>query len=311
MSTHSPIRIAIVGVGKIARDQHIPAILDSPDFELVALISQSARDAEIPVFASLDAAFAAGLTFDAVAICTPPGVRSHACRMASAHRCAILLEKPPAATVAEARALKQLAEGAGVPIFASWHARFAPMISDAAAWCRAHALRSGRIDWFEDAGKWHPGQAWLWQPGGFGVFDPGINALSILTALYPRVWQVSEPVLEIPANVEMPLSAQLSLKGASAEVRVAFDFRPTAAETWSIHLEADDGSTLDLTEGGVVLSVDGGAAQRGKNGEYAGLYRRFAELVRSGESDFDVSPLKLTEDAFASARIVGVEPITI
>jgi D-galactose 1-dehydrogenase len=299
MSTHSPIRIAIVGVGKIARDQHIPAILDSPDFELVALISQSARDAEIPVFASLDAAFAAGLTFDAVAICTPPGVRSHACRMASAHRCAILLEKPPAATVAEARALKQLAEGAGVPIFASWHARFAPMISDAAAWCRAHALRSGRIDWFEDAGKWHPGQAWLWQPGGFGVFDPGINALSILTALYPRVWQVSEPVLEIPA------------KGASAEVRVAFDFRPTAAETWSIHLEADDGSTLDLTEGGVVLSVDGGAAQRGKNGEYAGLYRRFAELVRSGESDFDVSPLKLTEDAFASARIVGVEPITI
>mgnify|MGYP002630546199 FL=1 len=125
MSTQTPIRIAVVGVGKIARDQHLPAIRDSTDFELVALISRSACDLDVPVFASLDAAFAAGIILDAVAICTPPNVRWEACRVASRHGCAILLEKPPAATVDEARILKRLANDAGVPIFATWHARYA------------------------------------------------------------------------------------------------------------------------------------------------------------------------------------------
>ena len=34
--------------------------------------------------------------------------------------------------------------------------------------------------------RWHPGQEWIWQAGGFGVFDPGINALSIVTRILPR-----------------------------------------------------------------------------------------------------------------------------
>ena len=71
MSTQTPIRIAVVGVGKIARDQHLPAIRDSPDFELAALISRSACNVDVPVFASLDAAFAAG---------TPPTGHWAACR---------------------------------------------------------------------------------------------------------------------------------------------------------------------------------------------------------------------------------------
>ena len=34
------------------------------------------------------------------------------------------------------------------------------------------------------------------------------------------------------------------------------------------------------------------------HGEYAGLYRRFAELVRAGESDVDIAPLRHVADAF-------------
>jgi D-galactose 1-dehydrogenase len=43
----------------------------------------------------------------------------------------------------------------------------------------------GRITWREDVRKWHPGQDWVFEPGGMGVFDPGINALSILTISCP------------------------------------------------------------------------------------------------------------------------------
>ena len=42
------------------------------------------------------------------------------------------------------------------------------------------------MDWKEDVTHWHPGQKWIWQAGGLGVFDPGINGLSILTRIMPH-----------------------------------------------------------------------------------------------------------------------------
>ena len=51
--------------------------------------------------------------------------------------------------------------------------------------CARASWSSGRIIWKEDVHHWHPGQRWIWEPGGFGVFDPGINALSVLTEILP------------------------------------------------------------------------------------------------------------------------------
>ncbi|MEQ9434993.1 Gfo/Idh/MocA family oxidoreductase [Hyphomonas sp.] len=306
-----PIRIAIVGIGKIARDQHIPAILSNPDFELVALISRSIPTTDFPVFASLEAAFDAGVAIDAVAICTPPSARTAACHAAASHGCAILLEKPPAGTGMEALTLKQIAYEAGVQIFASWHSRFAPMIEAAGEWCASHRLQSGQITWYEDAAKWHPGQDWLWRAGGFGVFDPGINALSILSALYPVTWQVQHARLHVPENVEMPVRAQFDLSTEASTISVDFDFRSTSTETWSIHLVAQTGATLDIVDGGAGVSIDGAQVAHGKSQEYAGIYRRFSELVKMGASDFDISPLAIVEDVFSAAHVSHVESITI
>ena len=33
-------RVAVIGVGKIAQDQHLPVIAKNPQFELAALVSQ-------------------------------------------------------------------------------------------------------------------------------------------------------------------------------------------------------------------------------------------------------------------------------
>lgn len=305
-----PIRIAIVGVGKIARDQHIPAIRDNPDFELAALVSRSMPPADVPVYANLQTAFDSGIAIDAVAICAPPIARLNDCRLAFAHRCAVLLEKPPAITVNEALELKRLADTSDVPVFASWHSRFAPMIEAARAWCVDHPLRSGRITWHEDAAKWHPDQDWLWRAGGFGVFDPGINALSILTTLYPSAWRVEAVRFDVPANVDMPVRAQFELVHHASKVQADFDFRPTPSETWTIHVEAANGETLDIVDGGVGMSVNGGQVQRRASLEYAGLYRRFSELVQARVSDFDVSPLAIVESAFATAHVSRVEPMS-
>lgn len=309
MTIKRPIRIGIVGFGKIARDQHIHAICANPAFALTALVNPTPPGGDVPAFTSLDAAFAAGLDLDAVAICTPPNARSEPCRVATEHRCAILLEKPPAVTASNALALKRMADDAGVPIFASWHSRFSPMVAQAQAWSAEHTLCRGNIIWHEDAHKWHPGQEWLWRRGGFGVFDPGINALSILTALHPSSWRVSDARFDVPENVEMPLSAHFALHDGQARIDVALDFRPAAEDIWSIHLEALGGDTLDLTEGGAALSFNGAPKLRGERREYAGVYQQFADLICSGASDFDMSPLEIAEAVFASAKITPVPPI--
>ncbi len=57
-----------------------------------------------------------------------------------------------------------------------------PLSGKVREWCAARALT--RVGYYlekEDVRRWHPGQDWIWEAGGFGVFDPGINALSILT----------------------------------------------------------------------------------------------------------------------------------
>ena len=46
----APFPVALVGVGKIARDQHIPAIATDPDFALVAGVSRHATIEGVPNF---------------------------------------------------------------------------------------------------------------------------------------------------------------------------------------------------------------------------------------------------------------------
>src|SRR2546430_17675588 len=70
------IRVAIVGLGKIARDQHIPAIAETAGIELAATASRNACVEGIEHFATLDELLESTPDIDAVALCTPPQVRN-------------------------------------------------------------------------------------------------------------------------------------------------------------------------------------------------------------------------------------------
>ena len=60
---------------------------------------------------------------------------------------------------------------------------------------------------------------------------------------------------------------------------------------------------------GLVLPDGTGPAQTDAlHGEYAGLYARFVEIVRAGESDVDIAPLRHVADAFLRGRRIVVEP---
>jgi D-galactose 1-dehydrogenase len=305
--TEPAIRVALVGMGKIARDQHIPAIAGNPNLELAATVSPSSGGVDgVPHYTSLDAMLANEAGVEAVALCSPPQVRYGLAAAAIAARRHVFLEKPPGATLSEVAVLDAQARAAGVTLFASWHSRFAAGVAPARAWLADRAVVRAAITWREDVRHWHPGQDWIWEAGGLGVFDPGINALSITTHILPNPILLEQALLSLPANRDAPIAADLSLRdSAGAPVTMDLDWRQTGPQTWDIEVETDAG-TLKLSHGGAVLELPTGT-HRDADREYAGLYARFVNLVRAGESDVDVTPLQLVADAFLRGRRVTVE----
>src|SRR4029453_2276001 len=125
-------------------------------------------------------------SINAVSLCMPPQFRYEAAHKALAAGKHVFLEKPPGATLSEVADLETMAAAKGVSLFASWHSRYAPAVEPAKAFLASTRIKSVRVIWKEDVRYWHPNQAWIWQAGGLGVFDPGINALSIVTHILPR-----------------------------------------------------------------------------------------------------------------------------
>lgn len=296
------IRIGIVGLGKIARDQHLPAIAATPDFVLAAVASRNASADGVPHYSDLAAMLAAEPDLQAVALCQPPQVRHAAARAAIAAGLHVFLEKPPGATLSEVDDLARAAEAAGVTLFASWHSRYAAGVEPAREWLADKTIRSVDIQWKEDVRHWHPAQDWIWQPGGLGVFDPGINALSILTHLLPGGVWLEEAALEIPENRSAPIAAKLAMRGAAgAPVNAEFDWRQTGPQSWDIRVETDAGPLL-LSNGGNRLLIGGIESVLAAEREYPALYDRFATLISERRSDVDVQPLKLVADAFLTGH---------
>lgn len=294
----SDFNLGLVGVGKIVRDQHLPAIAAIPHCQLVATADPNATLPDVPAYQDLGAMLDAHPEITAVAICTPTHLRYSQARAALLRGKHVLLEKPPGATLSEVESLIALATEQGVSLFAAWHSRFAPGVAKAKQWLSGRQVQRVEIEWKEDVRVWHPGQAWIWQPGGMGVFDPGINALSIVTTLLPQAFFLRKARLWVPTNCQTPIAADLSFTDPDgAEIEAAFDFRQTGPQTWDIHVNTHDGQ-LSLTQGGRRLLIDGELIVDEEEREYVGLYHHFVELVTSGRSDVDVAPLRQVADAF-------------
>jgi D-galactose 1-dehydrogenase len=302
------IRVAIVGLGKIARDQHISAIAETAGIELAAIVSRNASINGIKHFATLDELLDRVPDIDAVALCTPPQGRQALAAAALKAGKHVLLEKPPGATVSELTPLIAEARQTGHTLFATWHSRFAPAVEAARTFLASRQIRSVVVEWKEDVRVWHPRQAWIWEPGGFGVFDPGINALAILTRILPRPFFLTEAELSYPGNRATPIAANLVFSdGTGLPILAEFDWRQTGPQTWDIRVETDAGR-LTLSCGGSRLDHDNRTLVDEQQAEYRGIYQRFVELITSRVSDVDLSPLLHVADAFMLGRRRDVEP---
>ncbi len=244
-----PFKIAVVGVGKIAEDQHIPSIRKNKNFNLVAGVSRNGKIDGVPCFESIADLRASKLPIDCVALCTPPSVRLAMAKEALDAGWHVLIEKPPTPTVGELLAMEAYAQKKKRVLYATWHSRYNKSVDEAKKLLKSKHVNFLRVTWKEDVNRWHPGQAWIWQSGGFGVFDPGINALSIVTKILPEPIFVETAVIEVPANSSTPIGADIRFKrgdASKADMSAVFDWRQKGKQTWEIELGTKDGMKMLL-----------------------------------------------------------------
>jgi D-galactose 1-dehydrogenase len=306
----TPIKIAILGFGKIAEDQHVPSIRGNDRLELVATSSRSGQGVARSftdwreLIRSVD-----GL--EAVAITTPPGPRYDIARECLAAGLHCLLEKPPTAGLAQISDLACLAEAQQRVLYTTWHAQHHSTVAAAARALAGKRIKSMQILWHEDVHKWHPGQQWIWEPGGFGVFDPGINAFSIATKIFPGGLFVQSAGLNVPENAQTPIAAEIIFCSPQADglITASLDWRRTEGEEWTITVETTDGHIVRLEAGGSKLLIDGMVQEDDGPGEYPDIYRHFVDLIDERSSDVDVAPFRLVADCLLVGRTNRVEPV--
>jgi D-galactose 1-dehydrogenase len=295
-------KIAIIGVGKIAVDQHIPVIEASEDFELAATVStRGVAHKNLPVFKTAAELYAAMPEVGLVSICTPPGVRHTYVREALDAGKDVMMEKPPTTTISELDDLIAHARRLDRVLYQTWHSQFNAAVDRTKAILADEGVVSARIDWRESVRKWHPGQDWVWEPGGFGVCDPGINALSIFTKVIPFPAFVEKAKLTFPANRQTPVDVEITFKSAQAhkpDLSAGFNWLEESGEIWTIRFTTGAGNEIRLENGGRKLSVNGQLVLEHGDAEYGAMYERFAHLLDAHQSDVDAAPLRLMADVF-------------
>lgn len=295
--------ICLVGIGKIAVDQHVPAINASEHWTLAATVSRAGTVDGVPSYTDFDQMLADRPDIPVISLCLPPVPRFDYAAKAIAAGRHVMLEKPPGATLAEVHALQQMAAEKGVSLFATWHSRAAKAVQPAKAWLASKTITSAHINWKEDVRKWHPNQDWVFEAGGMGVFDPGINALSIITEILPFEMRLKQAILEFPTNRDTPIAAKMQW---ADNVSGEFDWRQTGPQSWDIIVETTEG-IAEIKDGGTRLLIDGTEQDTGHIEEYPALYAEMDSLVKSNTSDVDLRPMIHVSDAFTLGKRISTD----
>ncbi len=302
------IFVGIVGLGKIAIDQHIPNIQQSKEFTLVAAATKQGSLEGLPTFATLESMLDAHPEIDAISLCVPPEPRYDLARTVLAAGKHVLLEKPPATSVAAAQNLVRMAADRGLSLFTAWHSKYAAGVEKARSHLKDKSIRSVKVFWKEDVRVWHPNQEWIWLPGNLGVFDPGINALSILTEILPHSLYVKDAVLDFPSNRDTPIAAAVTFgSDGNYDVLVELDWMESGPPKWEIEIVTEHGACA-LTKGGACLKIDGRMIDLPESSEYDAVYRKFASLIEQRESYADLTPFQHAADAFMLGKRKIVAP---
>lgn len=206
-------RVAVVGCGRIS-GSHFSAIERTPGLELaavcdvdVARATSAASENDVPAFTSYERMLSE-LSFDLVAVCTPSGL--HAAQGIAAARAGkhVISEKPMALSLADADALVNACDTAGVHLFVVKQNRLNPSIQ-----LLRRALEKGRfgrlylvnstVRWsrpqeYYDSAKWRG----TWEFDGGAIMNQASHYVDLLQWLIGPVESVMARTATLARRIE-------------------------------------------------------------------------------------------------------------
>ncbi|KAA1426430.1 Gfo/Idh/MocA family protein [Nocardioides antri] len=291
------MRFGLIGTGPWAETVHGPALAGAPGIELVGVWGRSPERATALAaglgthpYAEVDALVA---DVDAVAFAVPPTVQAElAVRVAKAGR-HLLLEKPLAADPAQARAVREAVDAAGVASVVFHTDRF---IAQSRAWFtevqELGGWRGGWLRWFaalQEPGNPFGSSPWRHERGA--LWDVGPHAISTLTGALGPI----ERVRATGGPADLVVLAFTHASGATSTATLTA-FAPPAACGFEAAVWGEHGVLpMPLRPEGAFLDA------------YRTALQELAESARSGarhplDAEFGVHVVDLLDDA---ARQLG------
>ncbi|MFI5352919.1 MAG: Gfo/Idh/MocA family protein [Candidatus Binatales bacterium] len=246
------MRLAISGAGAIAERAHIPAFVQTPGVEIVAMQSRTAAKAEAVarnlaasgnlaaphIYTDFDQMLAREHP-DAVGIFTPNRFHCEFTLKAIASGCHVLVEKPMAPAAADARQMVAAADAAGRILMVAMQRRHAGLEKivkealDAGAigvpnFIRARLSHGGPE-------QWAPGQSWFYsreQAGGGAMLDLGVHVADLAIWMMGEIDSVIGQVGSVRANIEVEDHGAMVVEfrsGATGVIEASWNSRPGLA----------------------------------------------------------------------------------
>ena len=292
-SRDEPIRIALVGCGRIA-ERHFEAIEANPELSLVAVsdeVAERARTAgekhNVPAFTSY-AAMLAETDADAAVVCTPSGLHPRHGIMAAERGLHVICEKPMATRLEEADLLVEACDTAGVHLFVVKQNRLNPGIQ-----LLKHAMdlgRFGRVYLASVRVLWNRPQAYYdmapwrgtWEFDGGAFMNQASHYVDLIQWLMGPVESVSAKIATLARRIETEDTGAAILRFRSGALGVL----ETTMLTYPRNLE---GSITVLGERGTV-QIGGSALNRVEQWQFAEYHDddREAEALRAAADPLSI-----------------------
>lgn len=281
-----PVRIGLVGCGRLAEVGYLPALALAGTTRLAAVADPDPRRRRlagegVPGFSGIEPLLASGAV-EAVIVATPSGAHLAQAERAAAAGLPALVEKPPAADAREARGLAELTPAPWI----GFNRRFVPAVARLAGVAGAFCELDLRMSYRRRT--WRPLCA-----GDDALLDLGCHLVDLAR------WLSGQEVTAVSARRVAPAAAafELVLERGRARVRCAVG-RP-----YRERLEVAGAGRRFDSGGGLALARDRVAGRRRESPLVASLteqLRAFARAVR-GE---DPGPLASAADGAAAMAVL-------
>jgi len=250
----APLRVGIIGTGGVAH-LHAAALRERDDALLVAAIDRDpdrARDfADRYGIPTWGASFDDLPAVDVLHLCTPPGVHAEQAEAGFALGSHVVVEKPPALSLAEVDRMTAAADRAGRRLAVVFQQR----TGSAAAHVRG-LLRSGALGrplvarcdtlWYRDADYFDVPWRGRWDTEGGGTTTGhGIHQLDLLAHLLGDVDEVSGQAWRVGREIETEDVSTAVLRFASGVVAVALTSAVSPRQASAIRIDTER-ATIEL-----------------------------------------------------------------